>query len=83
VVTFRSGSRISGMTFSPGGTIAMVHYDKSLQARLCSKRHMEPIWAAEGWQPDIPVTRHEARLRRPAVRELGLPDDLRPCLDDP
>ncbi len=83
VTTFRSGSRISGMTFSPGGDVSMVLYDKPLQARLSGKRHMEPIWAAAGWTKGVPVTRHEARLRRPAVRELGLPHDLRPCLDDP
>ena len=83
VTTFRSGQRISGMTFSPGGDVSMVLYDKPLQARLSGKRHMEPIWVASGWQIGTPVTRHEARLRRPAVRELGLPHDLRSCLDDP
>ncbi len=71
------------MTFSLGGNVSMVLYDKPLQARLRGKRHIEPIWAAAGWQAGRPVTRHEARLRRPAVRELGLPHDLRPCLDDP
>jgi hypothetical protein len=79
----RFGQRISGMTFSPGGAISMVLYDKVLQSRLSGKRHMEPIWSAAGWQPGVPVTRHEARLRRTAVRELGLPGDLRACLDDP
>ena len=71
VTTFRSGARISGMTFSPGGAVSMVLYDKPLQARLSGKRHMEPIWAAAGWTKGVSVTRHEARLRRPAVRELG------------
>ena len=71
------------MTFSPGGDVSMVLYDKVLQARLRGKRHMEPIWAAAGWTPGVSVTRNEARLRRKAVRELGLPHDLRPCLDDP
>ncbi len=82
VTTFRSGGHISGMTFSPGGDVSMVLYDKPLQARLSGKRHMEPIWASAGWRRGVPVTRHGARLRRPAVRELGLPHDLRPCLDD-
>ncbi len=77
------GTRVSGMTFSPGGDVSMVLYDKVLQARLSGKRHMEPIWAAAGWAPGVSVTRNEARLRRKAVRELGLPHDLRPCLDDP
>ncbi len=83
VTTFRSGQCISGMTFSPGGDVSMVLYDKPLQARVSGRRHMEPIWAGAGWTPGVSVTRHEARLRRPAVRELGLPHDLRPCLDDP
>ncbi len=83
VTIYGFGKRVSGMTFSPGGDVSMVLYDKVLQARLSGKRHMEPIWAAAGWQPGVPVTRNEARLRRPAVRELGLPHDLRPCLDDP
>ena len=69
---FRSGKRVSGMTFSPGGEVSMVLYDKVLQGRLRGKRHMEPIWQAAGWTPGVPVTRHEARLRRTAVRELGL-----------
>jgi len=47
----------------------MVLYDKLYQGRLAGKRQMEPIWEAAGWQPGVPVTRHEARLRRPAIRE--------------
>src|SRR5262249_41450506 len=70
-------------TFSPGGDLSMVLYDKVLQGRLSGKRHMEPLWAASGWQPGVSVTRHEARLRRPAVREVGLVGEARSCLDDP
>jgi hypothetical protein len=79
----RFGRRLSGVTFSPGGDVSMVLYDKVLQSRLSGKRHMEPIWLAADWQAGSPVTRHEARLRRPALRELGLPGELRACLDDP
>src|SRR5258708_25535659 len=61
----------------------MVLYDKVLQSRLSGKRHMESIWMAAGWQPGVPVTRHEARLGRPGIGELGLPGELRTCLDDP
>jgi hypothetical protein len=43
---------------------------------------MEPIWAAAGWAPGVPVTRDEVRLRRRAMRELGLPNEVRSCLDD-
>ncbi len=77
VTTFRSGQRISGMTFSPGGDVSMVLYDKVLQGWLRGKRHMEPIWQAAGWTPGVPVTRNEARLRRKAVRELGFVGEVR------
>ncbi len=29
------------------------------------------------------MARHEVRIRRRAIRQLGLPNDVRPCLDDP
>jgi hypothetical protein len=80
---YRYGKRISGVTFSPGGDVSMVLYDKVLQGRLSGKRHMEPIWASSGWQAGTAVTRHEARLRRTAIRELGLPGDMTSTLDDP
>src|SRR5262249_37937944 len=80
---YRFGRRLSGMTFSPGGDLSLVLYDKLLHGRLSGKRHMEPLWAASGWQPSVPITRHEARLRRPAVRELGLVGEARSSLDDP
>jgi hypothetical protein len=80
---YRFGTRVSGMTFSPGGNVSMVLYDKVLHGRLRGKRHMEPLWQAAGWQPGVPVTRHEARLRRPAVRELGFVGETSSCLDDP
>ena len=80
---YRSGKRVSGITFSAGGNVSMVLYDKVLQGRLRGKRHMEPIWQAAGWTPGVSVTRNEARLRRPAVRELGFVGEARSCLDDP
>src|SRR5690242_5393187 len=66
------GRRLSGVTFSPGGAISFVLYDKLQQGRLTGKRHMEPIWAANGWKAGEPVTRHEARLRRDGLRGLAL-----------
>jgi hypothetical protein len=83
VTIHRFGKRVSGMTFSPGGDVSMVLYDKVLQAQLRGKRHMEPIWQAAGWTPGVPVTRNEARLRRKAVRELGFVGEARSCLDNP
>src|SRR5262249_42658437 len=80
---YRFGRGVSGMTFSPSGDVWMVLYDHLLQGRLSGKRHMEPLWSAAGWQPGVPVTRHQARLRRPAIRELGVVGEARSCLDDP
>ncbi len=63
------GKRISGMTFSPGGDVSKVLYDKPLQAWLSGKRHMEPIWAASGsGSPACPshATRRDCIGRRSA-----------------
>ena len=80
---YRWGKRLSGITWSPGGAISFVQYDKTLEVRLRNKRIMEPIWRAAGWDGKAPVIRHEARLRRDALRTLGLPADVQGRLDDP
>jgi hypothetical protein len=77
------GKRLSGITWSPGGAIMMVLYDKVLEMRLHGKRHMELIWQANGWQPGEPVTRHEGRLRREALATLETMDGQRGQFDDP
>jgi hypothetical protein len=43
---YRWGKRLSGVTWSPGGAISFVEYDKTLEGRLRNKRFMEPIWGA-------------------------------------
>jgi len=80
---YRWDKRLSGVTWSPGGAISFVQYDKTLESRLRNKRFMEPIWRAAGWDDTNPVIRHESRLRRDAVRTLGLPVDVQESLDDP
>ncbi len=80
---YRWGKRLSGVTWSPGGAISFVQYDKTLESRLRNKRFMEPIWRAAGWDGKASVIRHEARLRRDALRTLGLPADVQGRLDDP
>jgi hypothetical protein len=80
---YRWGKRLSGVTWSPGGATSFVQYDKTLEARLRNKRFMEPIWLAAGWDGAGAVIRHEARLRRDALRTLGLPADLQGNLGDP
>jgi hypothetical protein len=79
----RWGKRISGVTWSPGGAISFVQYDKTLEERLRNKRFMEPIWRAAGWDGKASVIRHEARLRRDVLRTLGLPAEIQGTLDDP
>ena len=83
LTTYRQGKRYSGASWSVGGAISFVLYDKTLQNQLTNRRYMEPIWAANGRQPDERVTRHELRLRREVFRELRLPGKVTPCLDDP
>jgi hypothetical protein len=80
---YRWGKRLSGVTWSPGGAISFVQYDKTLEGRLRNKRFMEPIWRATGWDGAASVIRHEARLRRDALRTLGLPAEIQGTLDDP
>jgi hypothetical protein len=80
---YRWGKRLSGVTWSPGGAISFVQYDKTLESRLRNKRFMEPIWHAAGWDDKTSVIRHEARIPRDALRTLGLPKDVRGRLDDP
>jgi hypothetical protein len=58
-------------------------YDKVLEGRLRGKSHMEAIWRANRWDGKAPVTRHEARLRRDALRTLGIPESQLADFDDP
>ncbi len=84
ITSYGWGKRLSGVAFSPGGTVSFVMYRKDWEGRLKGKRHMEPIWKAAGWDGKEPVTRHEARLVREPIRELraaGSSD--RALLDDP
>jgi hypothetical protein len=74
---------LSGITWSPGGEISLVAYDKVLESRLRQKTFLHPAWRSRGWDGVSPVTRFEARLRRGAFRKLGLPPDLAASLDDP
>ncbi len=77
------GKRLSGVAFSPGGAISFVMYRKDWEGRLKSKRHMEPIWKAAGWDGKEAVTRHEARLVREPIRELHIQGVVASVLDDP
>src|SRR5260370_1450531 len=66
-----------------GGAVSFVMYRKDWEGRLKSKRHMEPLWRAAGWDGKEPVIRHEARLVREPIRELHLVGVAASVLDDP
>jgi hypothetical protein len=83
VMLHRFGRRVSGVTWSPGAAVSFVVYDKILEGRLRGKSHMEPIWRVHGWDGQAPVTRHEARLRREALRVLSVPEIHVAEFDDP
>ncbi len=83
VMLHRFGRRVSGVTWSPGGAVSFVAYDKVLEGRLRGKSHMEANWRAHGWDEKAPVTRHEARLRREALRARGVPETKIAEFDDP
>jgi hypothetical protein len=69
---YRYGRRYSGVSWSLGAPLAVVLYDKTLQARLTNRRHMEPIWAANGLEPGERVTRCEVRVGRTILHDLRL-----------
>jgi hypothetical protein len=71
------------VSWSSGGGISFVPDDKTFEARRRNKPFMEGIWRAAGWDGAGSVIRHEARLRRDALRTLGLPVDVQGSLDDP
>lgn len=72
--TYRYGLRYSGASWSLGAPLSVVLYDKTLQARLTNRRHMEPIWSANGLETGDRVTRCEVRIGRPILHDLRQPD---------
>jgi hypothetical protein len=79
----RWGKRVSGVSWSAGGDIAFVLYDKTLEARQRNKHFMERVWRANGWDGTASVTRHEARWRRAAFRSFVVPTEGPVDPDDP
>lgn len=73
--TYRYGLRYSGASWSLGAPLSVVLYDKTLQARLTNRHHMEPIWSANGLETGERVTRCEVRISRPILHDLRQPDN--------
>lgn len=67
---YQRGKRYSGASWSLGQPLSVVLYDKTLQARLTNRRHMEPIWTANGLEQGERVTRCEVRFGREILRDL-------------
>ncbi len=83
VTAYRWGRRLSGVAWSLRSPIAFVQYDKALEVRRTGKTHMPAIWQAHGYTGTESVVRHEARLKRAALRDLRLPGVDAAVLDDP
>jgi hypothetical protein len=73
---YRYGLRYSGASWSLGAPLSVVLYDKTLQARLTNKRHMEPIWKVNGLAAGERVTRCEVRFGRSIIHDLRLPGTM-------
>jgi hypothetical protein len=83
VSLYRWGRRLSGVAWSQGGDISLVQYLKTLEMQRTGKRHMVPLWEAQGYTGTEPVVRYEARLRRGALRALKVAGCARDALDNP
>jgi hypothetical protein len=77
--------RVSGFSFSPGGDLMVVFYDKPLQEKAWDIDWMRAIHEAGGWDGVARLTRTEARLRRPTLRGLKVAFGNRDAgwIDDP
>ena len=67
---YQNGKRYSGASWSLGQPLSVVLYDKTLQAQLTNRRHMEPIWKANGLEQGERVTRCEVRFGREILHDL-------------
>ncbi len=83
VSVYRYGRRLSGVAWSQGGDISLVHYVKTLEIQRTGKRHMVPLWQERGYTGTELVVRTEARLRRGAIRALKVAGCARDALDNP
>ncbi|MFC2032054.1 hypothetical protein ACFLUS_01595 [Chloroflexota bacterium] len=66
---FQSGQRETGFQFGRGG-IACRFYDKAYEVSVKGQGHIMPLWTANGWDGENPVSRLELQLRRNGLRRF-------------
>ena len=66
---FQRGQRETGYQFGRGG-IACRFYDKAYEIAVKGQGHIMPLWMANGWDGETPVSRLELQLRREGLRRF-------------
>ena len=66
---FQRGQRETGYQFGRG-SMACRLYDKAYEISLKGQGHIKPLWLANGWDGESPVSRLELQLRREGLRRF-------------
>lgn len=64
---FQHGQRETGYQFGRGGITCRL-YDKAYEISVKGHGHIMPLWEANGWDRESPVSRLELQLRRKGIR---------------
>ena len=72
---FYSGQRQTGYQFGRGG-ITCRFYDKAYEISVKGQGHIMPLWTANGWDGESPVSRLELQLRREGLRRFDATMDF-------
>ena len=72
---FQSGQRGTGYQFGRGGMACRL-YDKAYEISVKGRGHIRPLWSANGWDGESPVSRLELQLRREGLRRFDVNMDL-------
>ena len=72
---FQRGQRETGYQFGRG-SIACRFYDKAYEISLKGKGYIMPLWMANGWDGESPVSRLELQLRRKGLRQFDATMDF-------
>lgn len=72
---FQRGQRETGFQFGRGG-ISCRFYDKAYEISVKGHGHIMPLWAANGWDGETPVSRLELQLRREGLRRFDADMDF-------
>jgi len=66
---YQSGQRETGFQFGRGG-ITCRFYDKAYEISVKGHSQIKPLWTANGWDGESPVSRLELQLRRDGLRRF-------------